>query len=329
LLGKSMATRHRASRICILGGTGFVGRSLVGRLIPEGYDVVVPTRNRDNSRALWTYPAVELLELDVHDERALTDALRGCDVAVNLIGILNEEGHDGEGFKRVHADLPAKLVRSCRASGVRRLLHMSALKADAQAGPSHYLRTKGLGQDAIRDLAGSEVKYTIFQPSVIFGASDTFTNRFARLLRMLPVFPLPEAEARFAPVFVDDVARAFVSSIEDSETHGRTYQLCGPDIFSLAEIVRLVCWTLGLKRLVVPLPHWLGRIQAWIGEYLLPGKPLSLDNFRSLSEASVCSSNDFASFGIKPQSLGAVLPTYLAHAGRQGRLARLRKGTRR
>jgi uncharacterized protein YbjT (DUF2867 family) len=324
-----MATRHAASRICILGGTGFVGRTLVSRLIQAGYDIVVPTRSRDHSRALWIYPAVELLQVDVHDERTLTDALRGCDVAVNLIGILNEEGHDGEGFKRVHADLPAKLVRSCRASGVRRLLHMSALKADAQAGPSQYLRTKGRGQDAIRDLAGSEVNYTIFQPSVIFGVSDTFTNRFARLLRMLPVFPLPQPEARFAPVFVDDVARAFVSAIENSETHGRTYQLCGPDIFSLAEIVRLVCWTLGLKRLVVPLPHWLGHMQAWIGEYLLPGKPLSLDNFRSLSEASVCSSNGFHSFGIKPQSLGAVLPTYLAHSDRQGRLARLRQGARR
>jgi NADH dehydrogenase len=324
-----MATRHRASRICILGGTGFVGRSLVGRLIQAGHNVVVLTRSRDKSRALWIYPAVELLEVDVHDERALADALRGCDAAVNLIGILNEDGHDGEGFKRVHADLPARLVRSCRTSGVHRLLHMSALKADAQLGPSHYLRTKGLGEAAIRELAGSEVKYTIFQPSVIFGATDSFTNRFARLLRMLPMFPLPQSEARFAPVYVDDVARAFVAALENSDTHGRTYQLCGPDIYSLAEIVRLVTWTLGLKRLVVPLPHWLGRAQAWIGEYLLPGKPLSLDNFRSLSEASVCSADGFASFGIKPQSLGAILPTYLARAGRQGRLASLRQSTRR
>ena len=268
-----MAIKHRASRICILGGTGFVGRSLVGRLILAGYDVVVLTRSREASRALWIYPGVELLEVDVHDERALGDALRGCDVAINLIGILNEQGHDGAGFKKVHVDLAVKLVRSCLARGVRRLLHMSALKADAQLGPSHYLRTKGLAEAAIRDLAGSDVKYTIFQPSVIFGASDTFTNRFARLLRVLPAFPLPQAEARFAPVFVEDVAQAFVAAIDNSDTHGRTYQLCGPDIFSLAEIVRFVSWTLGRKRLVVPLPHWLGRVQAWVGEYLLPGKP--------------------------------------------------------
>ena len=324
-----MAIKHRASRICILGGTGFVGRSLVGRLILAGYDVVVLTRSREASRALWIYPGVELLEVDVHDERALGDALRGCDVAINLIGILNEQGHDGAGFKKVHVDLAVKLVRSCSARGVRRLLHMSALKADAQLGPSHYLRTKGLAESAIRDLAGSDVKYTIFQPSVIFGASDTFTNRFARLLRVLPAFPLPQAEARFAPVFVEDVAQAFVAAIDNSDTHGRTYQLCGPDIFSLAEIVRFVSWTLGRKRLVVPLPHWLGRVQAWVGEYLLPGKPISLDNFRSLSEASVCSDNGFGSFGIEPQSLGAIMPTYLARGGRQGRLARLRQGTRR
>ena len=324
-----MATRYRSRRVCLLGGTGFVGRSLIPLLIQNGYAVDIPTRSRDRNRELLVFPGVDLIQIDVRDEIALTRVLHGCEAAINLIGILNETGHDGAGFKRVHLELAQKLVRACRTSGVKRLLQMSALKADAQRGPSHYLKTKGQAENAIKELSGTDIKYTIFRPSVIFGEEDSFTNRFAALLRMLPMLPLPHAEARFAPVFVEDVARAFVTALQDSNTHGQTYELCGPDIYSLREIVDLVRWQLGRTCIIVPLPRALGRLQAWLGDYLLPGKPFSLDNFRSLGVASICADNGLLFLGIKPHSLASIVPTYLAGASPQGRLSRLRQSARR
>jgi NADH dehydrogenase len=323
-----MAVSH-GSRVCLLGGTGFVGRSLIGLLSENGYEVAVPTRSRERNRNLLVIPSLDLIEADVHDQSTLTRLLHGCDAAINLIGILNEAGHDGAGFKRAHADLAQTLVYACQRSGVQRLLQMSALKADAQLGPSHYLRTKGQAENIIKASSGQGLKYTIFRPSVIFGAHDSFTNRFAALLRLLPVLPLARAQARFAPVFVEDVAHAFVAALHNSESYGRTYELCGPDIYSLRELVSFIRRLLGRKRIIVPLPRALGRLQALIGDYLLPGKPFSLDNFRSLEVASVCAEDGLALLGIKPHSLPAIAPTYLGSASRHGLLARLRQGARR
>jgi NADH dehydrogenase len=203
---------------------------------------------------------------------------------------------------------------------------MSALKADAERGSSHYLRSKGQADAAI---AGSGLAYTIFRPSVIFGPDDSFINRFALLLRRLPVVPLPRADARFAPVFVEDVADAFAAALADLRTASTTYELCGPDIYSLEELVRFVRGVLGVRRLIVPLPDSLGRVQAWIGEYLLPGKPLSIDNFASLGVASVCSADGLERLGIAPRALSTVVPAYLGAAGAHRQLARLRQSARR
>jgi NADH dehydrogenase len=321
-----MAVRHRASTICVLGGTGFVGRSLVGLLVRRGYRVIVPSRAPERHRDLWVLPGTARPAIDVHDEAALAGVLVGCAAVVNLIGILNERGHAGAEFERVHAELAAKLVRACRSAGVRRLLQMSALKADAHHGPSFYLRTKGRAEESIK--AAGDLAWTLFRPSAIFGPDDSFTNRFARLLRRLWVLPLPRGAARFAPVYVEDVARAFAVALEDSTAHGRTFELCGPDIFSLEEIVRLIGNTQRLRRRVWCVPDALGRVQAWLGEYVLPGKPLSMDNYRSLTVAAVCSTDGLAALGIQPRSLPALLPTYLGGAARQRRLARLRSAGR-
>ncbi len=321
-----MAVRTRGKTICVLGGTGFVGRSLVALLVERGHRVIVPTRSPERHRELWVLPGVAWPRADVHDEATLARLLTGCDAAINLVGILNERRDDGAEFERVHAELAHKLVRACRQAGVGRLLHMSALKADARHAPSFYLRSKGKAEDAVR--AADDLAHTIFRPSTIFGPADSFTNRFARLLRLLWIVPLPRAAARFAPVYVDDVAQAFALALEDSRTYGQTYELCGPDIYSLEEIVRLIGRTLRLRRIVWPVPEPLARIQAWIGQRL-PGKPLSLDNLRSLSVASVCSADGLAALGITPRALTAVLPTYAGDSGlRQRRLARLRSGVR-
>ena len=305
-----MTVKPRSRSVCVLGGTGFVGRTLVNQLVRAGYRVVIPTRRRQRHRDMLVFPGVELIGMDVHDERALAAALRGTEAAINLVGILNERGRDGSGFKKVHVDLVAKLLSACQEAGVARLLHMSALKAHAERAPSHYLRTKGQAEQLIRNQAG-EIRFTIFKPSVIFGPNDSFTNRFARLLKLMPVLPLACADSRLSPAYVDDVAKAFMTALEDSDTFGRTYELCGPDIYTLGEVVRFVRAQLGLRRAIMPLPRPLGRMQAWVGE-LLPGKPFSLDNFASLGVAGICGENGFAALGIEPKPMSAIVPSYLS-----------------
>jgi NADH dehydrogenase len=306
-----MTMRKSKGAVCILGGTGFVGRSVAAKLVGSGYTVRIPTRNRQRARKLLVLPGLELIQADVHDPDQLAEVLRGTDATINLVGILNERGHDGSGFRRAHVELAEKLMAACRRTGVKRLLQMSALKANAERGPSHYLRTKGQAEQVIAGQAGDNIQYTVFRPSVIFGPEDSFCNRFARILKMTPILPLAQLNARFAPVYVGDVADAFVRSLADSRSFGRTYELCGPDIYTLEEILRFLCRELGIRRAILKLPGPLGRFQAWIGEYLLPGKPFSRDNFRSLTVASVCRENGFAAFGIVPKRMQPIVSSYL------------------
>lgn len=322
-----MSVNTRSQTICLLGGTGFLGRSLSNQLMRLGYSVRIPTRNRQRHRRLLVLPDVDLRPANVHDEKALVRLLQGCDAVVNLVGILNEKGHDGSGFRHVHVDLAEKLVRACHETGVDRLIQVSALKANAERGPSHYLRTKGQAEQAIRNLSGDDIKYTIFRPSVMFGPDDSFTNRFATLLRATPVLPMPQLGSRFAPVYVEDAAAAIVVALTNAATYGQTYELCGPEIYSLREVLQLILRQRGSRRWILPLPLFLGRIQAWIADYLIPGKPFSLDNLRSLSVASVCNENGFAALGIVPRSMHAVAPSYLSRGISE--LDKLRQTTRR
>ncbi|MEI8297296.1 MAG: complex I NDUFA9 subunit family protein [Pseudomonadota bacterium] len=299
----------RSLSLCILGGTGFVGTHLASRLIRDGHRVRILTRNRFRHRALSVLPGLELLDTDVHDAAQLSVALRGQDVAINLIGILNERGHDGRGFLRAHTELATTLVGACRSAGVPRLLQMSSLRASRDA-PSHYLRSKALAEQAIRAGAGDELAWTIFRPSVIFGRGDSFLNRFAALLRFAPMLPLARAGARFQPIWVGDVVEAMARSLERRDSVGATYELGGPDIVTLAAIVRYVGALTGRRRPVIGLPDSLGRLQAALLDYF-PGKPLSLDNFRSLLLDSICSDDGCGRLGITPATLTAIVPTYL------------------
>lgn len=322
-----MATTSSRGVICVLGGTGFVGRAIAAKLARGGFAVRIPTRNRQRARKLLVLPGLELIQADVHDPAQLTEIVRGATAVINLVGILNEKGHDGSGFERAHVELTGKLLEACRRVNVRRLLQMSALKANAERGPSHYLRTKGEAEQAIRNRAGDSIKYTIFRPSVIFGPDDSFANRFARILKLSPVLALAQLNARFAPVYVGDVAEAFVRALPDSDSFGKTYELCGPDVYTLEEILRYLCRELGIRRAIVKLPPPLGRLQAWIGEYLLPGKPFSRDNFRSLTVASVCRDNGFAALGIVPSRMQPIVHSYLG--GGPDELAVIRSGSHR
>lgn len=299
-------------RVCMLGGTGFVGRHLAALLCERGHRVRILTRNRERHRSLLVLPNVQLIEADLYDTASLRRQLEGCDAVVNLVGILNEKGHDGSGFRRAHVELAEKVIKGCRDVGIQRLLHMSALQADAERGPSHYLRTKGEAEKRVHAAASDRLHVTSFQPSVIFGPEDSFFNRFARLLKRTPlVFPLASPDSRFAPVFVGDVAHAFAQSLERRETFGQRYALCGPRTYSLKELVEYTARCIGVRRKIIGLGPAASRLQARLLEFV-PGKPMSRDNLASLSVASVCGHNDLLTLGIEPTPVEAVVPQYLA-----------------
>jgi NADH dehydrogenase len=298
--------------ICVLGGTGFVGTELVRRLVYAGHWVRVPTRNLARADRLRVLDTAELRQANVHDPRVLSQLFADCAAVINLIGILNERGRDT--FETVHAQLAAKVMSAARAAGVRRVLQMSSLGASAEA-PSRYLRSKAAAEAALHAPAHPEPTHpavTIFRPSVIFGARDSLTNRFAGLLRMSAgILPLARPGARFAPISVLDVSEAFVRGLERASVVETVYELCGPEVLTLEEIVRLTARVAGLPCHILRLPDALARIQGVVMG-LLPGKPFSLDNFRSLTLDSVCRENGCAALGIAPRTLLAELPLYLA-----------------
>jgi NADH dehydrogenase len=295
--------------IAITGGTGFVGRELVTRLTGAGHSVRVATRHPGRADSLLPLSNVEILAGNVYDSNFLCRVFADCDVVVNLVGILNSPGLGNGGFKRAHVQFTAGVLRAMRQMHVGRLLHMSSLNADATRGGSRYLRSKGQAEQLIH--AESSLQWTIFRPSVIFGAGDSLTTRFAGLLQLSTGWlPLARAQARFAPIYVGDVAQAFVRSLDEARAAGSTYELCGPEVMTLAQIVRETARTAALPCHVVALPDALGWLQgAILG--LLPGKPFSLDNYRSLRTDSICRENGCAQLGIRPGSLKAWLPLWL------------------
>ncbi len=305
--------------ICIIGGTGFVGRSIAEQACSRGYRVRVVTRSTPRARPLLVLPTLEIMLADPHDEASLARAFEDMDAVVNLAGILHERG--GASFQSVHAELPRKMVRACRSAGVRRLLHMSALGA-TPTGPSRYQRSKGEGEAAVRE-AGDTLAFTIFRPSVIFGEHDRFLNLFASLIRLFPVIPLGAATARFQPIWVEDVARCFVAALERSRTFGAAYDLCGPRVYTLEELVRFVADTLHRRRRIVRLPGALAALQALVFEHL-PGKLVTRDNLRSMSVDNVCAGPFPEVFGFQPATLEAIVVQYLTDEGVRARYRQYR-----
>lgn len=297
--------------VCVLGGSGFVGTHLCAALARDGWRVTVPTRDPVRAQHLAPIPSLKLVAADIHDPAVLGPLVAGRSAVVNLVGILNERGRGGAGFARAHVELARKIVDACRRGRVERLVHISSLSADADHGPSHYLRSKGRGERIVRDECGDDLAWTILQPSVIFGPRDDFVNRFARLLRAVPLaLPLARPGARFAPVWVGDVVAAIQRALADERVAHETYELCGPERLTLREIVCRVRDRLRLPRAVIGLPDFAARLQGAVCDFV-PGKPFSTDNYRSLLVDSVCKVNGLARLGIRPQPLDAILPTYL------------------
>jgi NADH dehydrogenase len=307
---------ERPLNVCVLGGTGFVGTELVTRLVRAGHSVRVPSRRLANGNHLRVLPTAELVVANIHDSRTLGHLFAGMDVVINLVGILNEHGRAK--FRRVHVDLATRVIDAMRAQRIRRLLHMSALAAGATA-PSQYLRSKAEAEAQVR-VAATTIDSTTFRPSVIFGPHDSLTNRFAGLLRTSGgVLPLARPRARFAPVFVGDVVEAFMRALSDRSTIGKSLELCGPDVMTLEQLVKLTAKAAGLPCHILRLPDFVAAAQgALMG--MLPGKPFTRDNYRSLKIDSVCKQRGFATLGIQPAHMEAVISGYLGQHSFQHQL---------
>jgi NADH dehydrogenase len=268
-------------------------------------------------------PGLELIKAPELDSDFLTKQFRGCDAVINLIGILNESKPSS--FRKIHVEMVDTLVDAAINAGVRRLLHMSALHADAARGASEYLRSKGEGENRAHTHGSSALKVTSFRPSLIFGVGDHFFNRFVTLLRFSPpLFPVACPNSRFAPVWVGDVSEAFVRCLFDESTAGKHYDLCGPNVYTLRELVSYTAKSVGLRRFILPLSSGLSRFQAHILGHL-PGRPFTLDNYLSLQTDSVCEVNAFKELGIKPQAIESIVPRYLAQKSYRGRLDHYRR----
>lgn len=313
--------------VYILGGTGFVGQHLVSRLSTQGYKVTVATRNPQRHRHLQVLPDLQLRHIDIHDASVLEQEFAGHQAVINLVGILNERGRKGKGFRRVHVELTQKVIDTCRKLGIRRLLHMSALNASSASGRSYYLRTKGEAENLVNN--ANRIDGTIFRPSVIFGAEDSFMNRFAGLLSLMPILPLACPKARFAPVYVGDVTDHMAALLEDEDSIGQSYDLCGGRHYALNELVEYAAKVRQQKRWIVNLPDWASRLQARTMEFV-PGKPLSMDNYYSLQSDSLCACDEHSFPCLPcPTTLESIVPEYLGTQGRDAEVQRQRSSARR
>ena len=317
-------------KILILGGSGFLGRDVCELAARERWRTTVPTRRLREVQAILSLPLLQPVEMNVHDDAALASVMAGHDAVVNLVAILH--GNEAA-FRKVHIELPQRIARACAVAGVRRLVHVSALGAAPDA-PSMYQRSKAEGEVVLQMAANAgELDLTVLRPGVIYGAQDSFLNMFARLQSFLPVMPLAGADTRFQPVWVGDVASAVLHCLQQPGTLGQTYELCGPDIFKLRELVQLAGQYAGVKegrgRPVIGLPPALASLQAWLME-LAPGEPLmSRDNLDSMRVDNVASGQlpGLEALCIAPARLSAIAPRYLGSRGLRSGLTELRRSS--
>ncbi|QWD60070.1 complex I NDUFA9 subunit family protein [Polynucleobacter sp. MWH-UH35A] len=269
--------------ILLIGGNGFVGRVIAAQLQLAGYSVLLPTSHLSTARELRMLPKVHIEEAEIHDFDELQNLcgrIKSNGAVINLVGVLHDKPAKpyGKVFKAAHVDLPKNIITAMQMHGLKRYLHMSALGADSQ-GPSMYQRSKGDGEAAVK---ASNLDWTIFRPSVIFGAQDQFINLFSKLTKLFPAMPLANHQAQFQPVSVDDVASAFVKSLSMPQTIHQSYDLVGPTVYTMKEIVELASRKANTSCVIIPVPAFVGYLQALAFEFL-PGPTLmSRDNIASM-----------------------------------------------
>jgi uncharacterized protein YbjT (DUF2867 family) len=302
----------------VFGGGGFIGRHLVRRLGKSGAVVRVPSRHVSRLSYLRTAGVVGQIVPEIvgaFDDQELTAAIRGADVVINLIGILAENRRNG--FERIHTAIPGRIAAVAAATGVKRLIHVSAIGADPHS-TSAYARSKAAGEEVVK---AAFPQATIIRPSIIFGPEDQFFNRFAAMAQISPALPLiGGGHTRFQPVYVGDVADGIMAAIANPDSAGRTYEFGGPEVHEFRDLMKLLLAEMGISRLLVPLPWGLARFQARVAEYI-PGKPLTRDQVELLKTDNVLSgaAPGLADLGVRPTAVELILPTFMDRFRKGGR----------
>jgi NADH dehydrogenase len=310
--------------VTVFGGSGFLGMQVTRALAKRGYRVRVACRRTNlayRAPLMGEVGQIQVMQANVRMPASIDRALEGADAVVNLVGVLFEQGR--QRFHSLHAQGARHIAEAARAHGIRTLVQVSAIGADAQSR-SRYARTKADGESAARTaLPGA----TVVRPSIVFGQDDEFFNRFGALAARAPVLPLPGGGAtRFQPVFVGDVAAAIAACVIDPSTRGKTYELGGPTVFSFRELMQLVLTQTQRNRLLVPLPWPLAKAIGVAGDLMsiLPmAPPLTSDQVELLTHDNVVSGAlpGLEDLGVAPTSVEAVVPTYLYRYRKGGQFA--------
>jgi uncharacterized protein YbjT (DUF2867 family) len=295
--------------VTVIGGTGFLGRQVAGRLRQKGASVRVASRHLDRSRKLFGSDTdlLRSLEVDIHDAGSVRKALAGADAAVNAVSLYVERG--SETFQSVHVDAARDVARTAREAGVQRLIHISGIGSDPNSS-SNYIKARGQGELAVRD-AFPDV--TLIRPAVMFGADDAFLRPIVDLLRRLPVYPLfGQGETRLQPAFVEDVAQAIVVATQQPDASGRTFECAGPRIYTYAALLRTIADAMQVRRPLMPMPFAAWHVLAGVAEWL-PRPAITRNQVELMQHDNVAASDTpgFAELGITPHSLEEVLPTIL------------------
>mgnify|MGYP001171592448 FL=1 len=308
---------HKIDKIVILGGSGFIGAQLATKLSPLTERIIIPTRNIESNPGLKMIPNLEIRQLDVKDERSINSLLENTDIVINTIGILNEHNDDNS-FDKIHYELTKKISLGIKQNKVKRFLHISSLNADPNA-IGKYLKSKGKAEDYLLSETASYCNVTIFRPSIVFGENDSFFNKFAMLLKIFPVFPLACPNAKFMPIYVDDLTDFMISKIDDIESYRKKIDMTGPKEYTFRELINQTLLALNKKRLIIPLNNFLSKMQARVFQNL-PGKLFTMDNYQSLQIDS-CSDKGFKG----SSSLEDIIPGYLNIKTKYKHLEKLRK----
>ncbi|MFA9418601.1 MAG: complex I NDUFA9 subunit family protein [Gammaproteobacteria bacterium] len=285
------------SKIILLGGDGFIGRQLAFTLANRGYAITIPSRRPHRNKALQVHPSISVIEADIFDSAMLEKLCQDQDAMVNLVGILHERKRND--FRRIHVDFIKTLVSACSRNNIKRLLHLSALGADQATGTSRYLRSKGEGENLLHTFGQKDLQVTSFQPSVVFGKNDQFINRFAGILKFSPwFFPLACPQSKLAPVYVGDLVEKIADAVEDKSTFSQRYTVCGPEEFTLQQLVELIISSMGSSCRIIPLGNGMSKLQAMILQ-LLPGKMFTMDNYNSLQTPNICAEGENCSSSLR------------------------------
>ena len=312
-------------KICLFGGTGFVGSSIVKLLAKKGHEIKIATRNPFNEDAIELKSTVSdpgqirLEKVNINSNEQVKNFIQDCDICINLIGILYEKS--GNSFQRMHKDFVRDLVLALKENKkIKHFIHFSSLGVKPNTD-SKYLESKFQAEEIIKK---ELINYTIIKPSVVFGGGkNDFTNMFAKLANLFPIIPLAGATVKFAPVYVGDIALGVDKIIED-EIKNDTIEFVGNEIFTLEELIKIISNEIRTKNIILPIPSWLGRIQGRVLG-LAPKPMLTLDQIKTLESGDNIASGSnktLKDLGIEPQHIRKIIPNYLWRFRKEGQFAK-------